>query len=78
MGGALGVALAYEGLRFLVAMGPANLPRLSEISLDARALAFTVVLSLLSGLLFGLIPALEICRTADFRRLFEARGGPRA
>jgi predicted permease len=59
LGGALGVALAYEGLRLLVAMGPANLPRLSEISIDARALAFTVVLSLLSGLLFGLIPALK-------------------
>ena len=40
-------------------MGPANLPRLSEISLDARALGFTLVLSLLSGLLFGLIPALK-------------------
>jgi predicted permease len=59
LGGALGVGLAYEGLRLLVAIGPANLPRLSEISLDARALAFTLVLSLLSGLLFGLIPALK-------------------
>ena len=59
MGGALGIALAYEGLRLLVAIGPANLPRLSEISLDTRALGFTLVLSLLSGLLFGLIPALK-------------------
>jgi predicted permease len=59
MGGALGIAVAYEGLRLLVAMGPANLPRLSEIALDARALAFTLILSLLSGLLFGLIPALK-------------------
>jgi putative ABC transport system permease protein len=59
LGGALGAGLAYEGLRLLVAMGPANLPRLSEISLDARALAFTLILSLLSGLLFGLIPALK-------------------
>jgi predicted permease len=59
MGGALGIGLAYEGLRLLVVIGPANLPRLSEISLDARALAFTVVVSLLSGLLFGLIPALK-------------------
>jgi predicted permease len=59
IGGALGVALAYGGLRLLVAIGPANLPRLSEISLDARALGFTLVLSLLSGLLFGLIPALK-------------------
>jgi predicted permease len=59
MGGALGIGLAYQGLRLLVVIGPANLPRLSEISLDARALAFTAVVSLLSGLLFGLIPAFK-------------------
>jgi predicted permease len=59
LGGALGIGLAYGGLQLLVAMGPANLPRLSEISLDGRALVFTLVLSLLSGLLFGLIPALK-------------------
>ncbi len=59
MGGALGVVLADAGLRVLVAMSPANLPRLSEISLDTRALGFTAVLSLLSGFLLGLIPALK-------------------
>jgi predicted permease len=59
MGGALGIGLAYEGLTFLVALGPANLPRLNEIALDARALVFTVAISLLSGLFFGLIPALR-------------------
>ena len=59
LGGTLGVAFANSGVRLLLAMGPANLPRLSEISLDARALGFTVLLSLLSGLLFGLIPALK-------------------
>ena len=59
MGGALGVGLAYAGLRVLLAIGPANLPRLSEISLDARTFGFTAVLSLLSSVLFGLIPALK-------------------
>jgi predicted permease len=59
MGGAIGVGLAYAGVRFLVAIGPANLPRLDEISIDARTLGFTLVLSVLSGLLFGLIPALK-------------------
>jgi len=59
MGGALGVGLAYLGLRLLVTAGPANLPRLNEISLDAWALVFTLILSVLSGLLFGLIPALK-------------------
>jgi predicted permease len=59
MGGALGVGVAYVGVRFLVASGPANLPRLSEISIDARTLGFALSLSVLSGLLFGLIPALK-------------------
>jgi predicted permease len=59
MAGILGVGLAYGGVQLLVAIGPANLPRLSEISLDMRTLGFTLVLSLLSGLLFGLVPALK-------------------
>jgi predicted permease len=59
IGGALGVALAEAGLRLLVAMGPGNLPRLSEIAVDARALGFTLGLSLASGILFGLIPAFK-------------------
>jgi predicted permease len=59
MGGVLGIGLAHEGLHLLLAIGPANLPRLGEISIDARTLLFTLALSLLSGLLFGLVPALK-------------------
>ena len=59
MGGVLGIVLADGGLQLLRAIGPANLPRLDEISLDGRALGFTLLLSLLSGLVFGLIPALK-------------------
>jgi putative ABC transport system permease protein len=59
IGGILGVGLAAAGLRFLVALGPTNLPRLHEIALDGSALAFTFVVSVLSGLLFGLIPAVK-------------------
>ena len=59
MGGLLGVGIASAGLHLLTVIGPANLPRLSEISLDLRALWFTLVLSLVSGLIFGLIPALK-------------------
>jgi predicted permease len=58
-GGALGIGLAYVGLRLLIAAGPANLPRLNEISLDGRALAFTTAITVLSGLLFGSIPAFK-------------------
>ena len=59
IGGALGVVVAYAGLRLLVAVGPANLPRLNEISMDARTFGFTLVLSALSGLFLGLVPALK-------------------
>jgi predicted permease len=58
-GGALGIGVATAGLQLLVAIGPANLPRLTEISFDSRALLFTLLLAVLSGLLFGLIPAVK-------------------
>jgi putative ABC transport system permease protein len=59
LGGAAGVAVAYAGLRLLTAIGPGDMPRLNEISLDGRSIAFTLILSVLSGLLFGAIPALR-------------------
>jgi len=58
-GGAAGVAAAYAGLRLLTAIGPADLPRLNEISLDGWSIAFTVILSVLSGLFLGAIPILR-------------------
>ena len=59
IGGVLGLGIAYGGLRFLVALEPGDLPRLHEIALDLRALLFTCGISLISGLLFGIIPALK-------------------
>ena len=59
MGGAIGVGLADAGVRILVATGPTNLPRLSEIFLDSRTIGFTLAVSVFSGFLFGLIPALK-------------------
>lgn len=58
-GGALGLALAFAGLRLLVAAGPTNLPRLDEITIDPRALLFTFAISLASGALFGILPVLK-------------------
>ena len=63
VGGVLGAGLAYAGLRLLTTFGPASLPRLSEISLDWRTLAFTTVVSLSSSVLFGLMPALKYTGT---------------
>jgi predicted permease len=62
VGGGLGIGVAGAGLRLLASIGPANLPRLSEISLDVRSLAFTLILSLISGLFFGSIPAWRYAR----------------
>ncbi len=58
-GGALGLAVAYGALRLLVAMGPANLPRLQDISIDPMVLLFTLAISLVAGVLFGLIPVFK-------------------
>jgi predicted permease len=59
LGGAIGTALAYAGVRLLKAIGPQTLPRLEEITIDARVLAFAVLVSIVSGILFGLIPAFK-------------------
>jgi predicted permease len=59
LGGALGLALAYAALRVLVAMGPSQLPRLDEISIDPSVLVFTAVISLVAGVFFGLIPVFK-------------------
>ena len=56
-GGAVAVVLAIWGTSLLVALKPDNLPRLSEIGVDARVLGFTLGISLMTGLLFGLLPA---------------------
>jgi predicted permease len=61
-GGAAGLLVADGGLRLLVALAPANVPRLSEISLDAAALVFALALSLVTGLVFGVIPILRHAR----------------
>jgi predicted permease len=73
-GGILGVAMAYGGLRLLVALGPADLPRLADISVDLRSLALAAAVSLASGLFFGLIPAF---RHGGLRVQEALRGGGR-
>jgi putative ABC transport system permease protein len=58
-GGVLGIALARGALKLLVAIGPTNLPRLEDVSIDQTALFFTLVLSVLAGVFFGLIPVVK-------------------
>jgi len=78
LGGALGLGLAYAGLRLLTTMGPANLPRLAEVSIDPVVLAFTLAVSLLSGLVFGLIPVAKYARPGVPAAFRDALHGSRA
>ena len=62
-GGAVGLATAFGALRALVALAPADLPRRAEIGVDPMVLLFTLGISLVTGLLFGLAPALHGMKT---------------
>src|SRR5262245_41689689 len=62
LGGALGLLLAFWGIQILIAAGPATIPRLKEIGIDGQALGFTLLISLLTGVIFGLAPALQVSR----------------
>jgi putative ABC transport system permease protein len=63
IGGVAGLMLAIWGLDLLVALKPANLPRLDEIGISGQVLGFTLGISVLTGLIFGLIPAWQASRT---------------
>ncbi len=73
-GGALGLLVAYLGLGSLLAVAPVDLPRASDVHLDVWIFAFTFVVSLLTGVLFGLAPALEASRTSINEVLKEGVG----
>jgi putative ABC transport system permease protein len=62
-GGAAGLLLARWGVKLLLAMAPDNLPRAYDIRLDTRVAGFTVFVSLLTGIVFGLLPALQAAKT---------------
>jgi putative ABC transport system permease protein len=77
-GGLMGVGLAYGGLRILLAHGPSNLPRLNEIAIDLPVLVFAVATSIVSGLLFGLVPIAKLAGSTFLSNLPEfVRGGGR-
>jgi putative ABC transport system permease protein len=63
LGGAVGLALSLWLTKLLIAISPADVPRLDEVGLDVRVLGFTVGVVALVGLLFGLAPALQVSKT---------------
>ncbi|HZI30282.1 MAG TPA: ABC transporter permease [Gemmatimonadaceae bacterium] len=76
LGAAFGLALAFWGLKALLAANPASVPRASEITLDPVVLGFTVGVALLTGLVFGLAPLLHMGEQAVSLSIKE--GGVRA
>ncbi len=73
LGGAVGLLVAAWTVSVLVGLLPSGVPRVEEISIDTRVLGFTLGISLLASLIFGLLPALRSTRT-DLRRTFNEGG----
>ena len=73
VGAALGVALAWAGIKVLIAIGPQNLPRLDQVTLDPMVLGFTAAAAIASALLFGVVPALRASRV-DVADMLRAGG----
>lgn len=73
LGGGIGLLMAVGGIQALKSLGPPNIPHLDSVALDTRALAFTTVVSLMTGLLFGLAPALKISRAQPGEALKDGR-----
>ncbi len=77
-GGVAGIGLAWAGLSALLAVAPRDLPRLEAIAMDWRVLLFTLGLSLATGIVFGLAPALQLARTDPGQTMKEGARGSSA
>ena len=73
IGGALGALLAHLFVSAFLAWGPGGIPRLAEVSLDGRALGFALAVSALTGIGFGLVPAIRSAQVAPARVLVSGR-----
>ena len=70
-GGIVGVAMAFGGMQMLLAIAPSNLPRLSEITLSPTVLAFAFFATAVTGIAFGILPALQATKTKLTEALAE-------
>ena len=77
IGGGFGVLVAAWTMRILIAFAPERIPRLNEVSLDWRVLSFALGISLLTGVLFGILPALEASGFSLAGHMQEGRGSGR-
>lgn len=73
IGGTVGLLIAYAGIGVLKSMGPADIPRLDGVGIDARVAAFAVTVTMITVVLFGLVPALQ-CSKADLQSSLKEGG----
>jgi putative ABC transport system permease protein len=71
LGGAAGIAVAAVGLHLLKALSPSGIPRLESVTLNGRVLLFALVITMLTGIVFGLLPSLQAARVNLQARLKE-------
>jgi predicted permease len=74
-GGTFGVVISAASLQWIRVLGAKSIPRLSEIAIDGKVLLFTILLSVCSGIVFGLAPALRISRVDLHESLKDASRG---
>ena len=75
IGGAAGLMIASWGVKLIASLDPANFPRINEVNIDARALVFALIVSLLTAALFGLAPALQLPNHGLYETLKEGGRG---
>jgi predicted permease len=74
LGGALGVVLSYWGVQSILALSAETLPRIEDVSVDGRVIAFGLLLAGATGVLFGIVPALRLAQTNPQQDLRGGRG----
>ena len=77
IGSALGVVVAYWGSRLLVSRAPRSIPRASEIGIDGNVLLFLLALSVVTAIVFGVVPAMQMSRAMPIASLREGGRGMR-
>jgi len=78
VGGVLGILFAFWGTKAILALAPRSLPRVSAVHLDLRVLLFSIGITLLSGVIFGVIPAVTASKTNLVSSLKDAERGDSA